>query len=331
MTIDIGRRQFISALGGGVVVWPFAARAQQPVMPVIGFLDVGSLETARELIAAFQRGLSETGYVEGRNVAFEYLGADGHYDRLPALATELVRRQVTLIAALGGTPSPMAAKAATTTIPVVFRSGADPVAIGLVASLNRPGGNLTGVTSLNVELMAKRVELLHDVIPTVKSIAALVNPSSPTAESITRDLHTAASGLGLQLHIQHAATEREIDTAFAGLAEQQVGGLVITADLFFDTRREQLAALSSRYGAPAISYSLAITAAGGLMSYGDDFVGAYRLIGVYAGRILKGEKPADLPVQQLAKFDLAINLKAARALGIDIPPKLLALADQVFE
>jgi putative tryptophan/tyrosine transport system substrate-binding protein len=325
------RRAFITLLGGAVAAWPLAARAQQRKLPVIGYLDIGSAETARENVKAFQLGLAETGFIEGRNVAFDFLGAEGRYDRLPGLAAELVRRQVTLIAALGGTPAPMAAKAATTTIPIVFRAGADPVAIGLVASLNRPGGNLTGVTSLNVELEPKRLELLHDVVPSASIIALLVNPSSPTVASITKSLQVAADRRGVQLVVQHAAKERDIDAAFANLPNLKAGGLIITPDPFLDTRKEQLVVLAARYGIPAISYSRVITALGGLMSYGDNIGEAYRLLGVYAGRILRGEKAADLPVQQMTKLDLAINLNTARALGIEMPPKLLAVADQVFE
>jgi ABC-type uncharacterized transport system substrate-binding protein len=327
----VKRRAFISLLGGAAVGWPLAARAQQAAMPVIGFLDTGSAETAREYVTAFQRGLAESGFMEGRNVGFDFLGAEGRYDRLPSLAAELVRRQVTLIAALGGTPAPMAAKAATATIPIVFRAGADPVAIGLVASLNRPGGNLTGVTSLNVELEPKRLELLRDVVPTANIIALLVNPSSPTVASITKSLQAAADGRGVQLVVEHAASERDIDAAFANIAKLKAGGLIITPDPFFDTRKQQLVLLAARYGIPAISYSRIITALGGLMSYGDNSGEAYRLLGVYAGRILRGEKPADLPVQQMTKLDLAINLNTARALGIEIPPTLLALADEVIE
>jgi putative tryptophan/tyrosine transport system substrate-binding protein len=325
------RREFLSLLGGAAAAWPLAARAQQRKLPVIGYLDIGSAETARENVKAFQLGLAETGFIEGRNVAFDFLGAEGRYDRLPGLAAELVRRQVTLIAALGGTPAPMAAKAATTTIPIVFRAGADPVAIGLVARLNRPGGNLTGVTSLNVELEPKRLELLHDVVPSASIIALLVNPSSPTVASITKSLQVAADRRGVQLVVQHAANERDIDAAFANLPNLKAGGLIITPDPFLDTRKEQLVVLAARYGIPAISYSRVITALGGLMSYGDNIGEAYRLLGVYAGRILRGEKPADLPVQQMTKLDLAINLNTARALGIEMPPKLLAVADQVFE
>jgi putative ABC transport system substrate-binding protein len=324
------RREFIAGVAGAAA-WPLAARAQQPPLPVIGFLGTGSPDVFAYIVRAFQQGLSETGFVEGRNVAIEYRWANDQLDRLPALAADLVRRQMNLIVA-NSTAASLAAKDATTTIPIVFQLGADPVQAGLVASLNRPGGNLTGVTSLAGELGPKRLELLHELIPAATNIAALLNPNTnPGVVGISSDLQAAARTLGVQLHVLHASAERDFDTAFATLARLRAGALVISPSLFFNTHSEQLAKLTVRHAVPAIYQFREFAVAGGLMSYGGSITDNYRLLGIYAGRILKGEKPADLPVLQSTRIELIINMKTAKELGLTIPETLLARADEVIE
>jgi putative ABC transport system substrate-binding protein len=322
------RRDFIGLLGGTAVTWPLSARAQHAI-PVIGFLNGGLAREYAYVAAAFRQGLSETGYVEGRNVLVEYRWAEGRYDRLPTLAADLVRRQVAVIAA--NTAAAPAAKAATTAIPIVFVTASDPVAAGLVASLSRPGGNLTGAVLLGVEVGPKRLELLHELVPTATAMALLINSSNPNAETQIRDMHAAARTLGLQLHILYASDERDFDTAFATVAQLRVGALAIGADAFYVNRSEQLAALALRHAMPAIFTVREFVDAGGLMSYGVSLKDAFRLMGVYTGRILKGEKPADLPVQQSTKVELIINLKTAKALGLTVPLPLLGRADGVIE
>jgi putative ABC transport system substrate-binding protein len=330
MASHIERRKFLATLGGAAAAWPLAARAQQPTMPVAGFLSSGSADLLADRVRAFRLGLSEIGHVEGRNIAIEYRWAEGENDRLSGLAADLVRRQVTVIAAAGGL-SARAAKAATTTVPIVFWIEGDPVEVRLVASLNRPGGNLTGVTTLGAELGAKRLELLHEVIPTAIVIAVLVDPSTLTAATLSKDLQAAARSLGLQLLVLHANSERDFATSFATLIQQRAGGLVIGPGPLFFSRSEELAALALRHGVPSIFQSREFAAAGGLMSYGGSATDSYRQVGAYTGRILKGEKPADLPVQQATKVDLLINLKTGKALGLEIPASLLARADEVIE
>ncbi len=325
---QLKRREVLTLLGGAAA-WPLAARAQQAAMPVIGFLSSASAQSYAHVVAAFRQGLQELGYVEGESIAIEYRWAEGQYERLPPLAAELVRRQVAVVATTS-TPAAFAAKAATTTIPIVFEIGFDPVALGLVVSLNQPGGNLTGVTNLSVEVGPKQLELLHELVPTATTIALLVNPTN-RLEAVTRDTQLAADKLGLQLHVLHASTERDFDTVFATLAQLPVGALMIGTDSFFISRSEQLAALAVRHAIPACFYFREFVVAGGLMSYGGSFTDAHRLAGVYVGRILKGKKPGDLPILQPIKFELAINLKAAKALGLTVPLALLATADEVIE
>jgi putative ABC transport system substrate-binding protein len=322
------RRAFITFLGGAAAAWPIAARAQQPAMPVVGYLNSDSPVAAR--VDAFRHGLSETGYTEGRNVVIEYRWAEGRYDRLPELAAELVRRQVAVIAVMS-IPAALAAKASTTTIPIVFGIGSDPVGAGLVASLNRPGGNLTGVTALNLEVGPKRLELLHELVPTASTIALLVNPTNPNAETLSKDAQAAAYTLRLQLNVLHASTERELDMVFASLLQPRAGALVIGTDPFFTSRSEQLAARALSQAIPTIFQYRTFAAAGGLLSYAGSFTEGYRLVGLYTGRILKGEKPTDLPVQQFTKVELIINLKTAKALGLTVPLPLLTRADEVIE
>jgi putative tryptophan/tyrosine transport system substrate-binding protein len=323
------RRDFIAGLGGAVA-WPMVAQAQQPAMPVIGFLNSGSPDGYAILKGAFLRGLKDIGYIEGQNVAIEYRWAEGQYDRLPAQAADLVGRRVTVIAATS-TPAILVASKATTTIPIVFTSGDDPVRLGLVASLARPGGNVTGAVHLEVELTPKRLELLHELAPAARVIAILVNPTNRNAESQSRDLQMAARALGLQAHVLHARSERDFDPVFANLLELKAGALAIGSDPVFTNRNEQLAALTVRHSVPAVYEWREFAAAGGLMSYGGSIADSYRLAGVYTGRILKGEKPADLPVQQSTKIELVVNLKTAKAIGITIPQTLLARADEVIE
>jgi putative ABC transport system substrate-binding protein len=327
------RRDFIALLGGAAaspLLSPRAAHAQQP-MPVVGILRSGSPDViAEQRIQVFRRGLSERGYVEGQNVALEFRWAEDKFDRLPEMATDLVRRRVSVIA-VTGVPAVMAAKAATTTIPIVFNFGGDPVKLGLVASLARPGGNITGITTLGLELEPKRLELMRELIPAASTMALLVNPATPNAEIITREVQAAANTLGLQLHVLHARTERDVDTVFATFSQLRAGALVVGNDGLFINRPEQMGALALRHAVPAIFQFRQFAAAGGLMSYGGSLTDQDRQIGVYVGRILKGEKPADLPVEQATAVELIVNLKAAKALGITVPNSLLGRADEVIE
>jgi putative ABC transport system substrate-binding protein len=326
------RRSFLSLLGTSAAAWPLAARAQQTAISVIGYLGGESRGPFASRLRAFHQGLSETGYVEGRNVAIEYRWAESRVDRLPALVADLVRRQVAVIATPGSTAAALAAKAATVTIPIVFQNGTDPIAAGLVASLNRPGGNVTGVTSLNVELGPKLLEVLYQLVPTATTFALLVNSTDPNIGTQLRDMQAAARTLGLpQLHVLHASTEHDFDRAFAELVQLGSDGLVIVANTLFNTRSEQLAALAMRHAVPTISPYREYAAAGGLMSYGGNVADQDRLVGNYIGRILKGEKPADLPVQQITKVELVINMKTAKKLGLTFPITLLGRADEVIE
>jgi putative tryptophan/tyrosine transport system substrate-binding protein len=326
----IKRREFITLLGGAAAAWPLAAGAQQRAVPVIGWLSPASRNADDPRLHPFRIGLSERGYVEGRNVVIEYRWADGENNRIPALAADLVRRQVNVIVANSANAA-LAANAATTTIPIVFGTATDPVKAGLVASLSRPGGNLTGATSLNNETGPKRLELLHELVPTATNVAVLVDPASLIYGTQLQDLQAATRTLGLQLHVLRASTERDFDAAFATVVQLRAGALMINNDGFFLSRLEQLAALALRYGVPAIYGNRQFAAAGGLMSYGGSNRDQYRLVGVYSGRILKGEKPADLPVQQATKVELIINMKTAKEFGITFPTALLARADEVIE
>jgi putative ABC transport system substrate-binding protein len=324
----VRRREFISLLGGGAVAWPLAARAQQPVMPVIGFLSGRSSAEAAYAVAAFHRGLKALGYVEGDNVAIEYRWADGEYERLPALAADLVRRRVAVIAATGGHVSGLAAKAATSTVPIVFNAGEDPVALGLVTSINRPGGNATGVYVFLLEMDAKRLELLRELVPNPALIVVLRNPRLKAA---SKEIAEAARAVGQRIELIEAGDDGEIHSAFKRIAQLQPQAMMTSADPFFNARREQLVTLANHYAIPAIYELREFAAVGGLMSYGTSLTEAYQQIGIYTGRILKGEKPAELPVVQSSKFELVINLKTAKALRLEIPPTLLARADEVIE
>jgi putative ABC transport system substrate-binding protein len=321
------RREFVTLLGGAAVAWPFAALAQQPV---IGFLSARSPGESASLVVAFHKGLNETGYVESRNVAIEYRWAEGKYDVLPIMATDLIRRQVTVIVAIGD-PSPQIAKAATQTIPIVFAANGDPVRDNLVASLNRPGRNATGVTIFGAAAVTKRLQLLRDLMPQVVAIAYLMNPNNPNGEVEMRAAQAAAQSLGLQMHVLSASNEGELEVAFATMAQHRAGALLVASDLFFLGRRDQLVSLAARHQIPAIYYLREFAEAGGLMSYGNRLPEVYRLVGVYVGRVLKGEKPADLPVMQSTKFEFVLNLKTAKALGIEVPISMQLLVDEVIE
>jgi putative ABC transport system substrate-binding protein len=323
------RREFITLLGAAAAAWPPIARSQQPV-PVIGFLNSASPDGYAPMVAAFRKGLNYTGYVEGQNVVIEYRWADDQYDRLPALVADLVRRQVTVIAATS-TPAALAAKPATRTIPIVFEMGGDPIQTGLVESLSRPGGNITGTAHLNVELAPKRLELLHELVPTTNIAALLVNPTNPNAETVSKEVQEAALSLGIQLQVLQASNDRDFDAVFTTLLKLRAGALAIATDPFFTSRVEQLGALSLHHAMPTIYQYRQFVAAGGLVSYGGSITDSYYKAGVYTGRILKGAKPADLPVQQSTKVELVINLKTAKALGLTVPLSLLGRADEVIE
>jgi len=330
MTVTIGRRELLAALGGAAAGWPLTAGAQQPgKLPTIGFLG-NDAATWTDWTAAFRQGLKKAGYVEGQNATIEYRWAEGHYDRLPGLAADLVGRKVTVIAATS-TPAALAAKAATATVPIVFTTGGDPIKLGLVASLNRPGGNITGVSSLISELGTKRLGLLRELIPSATVIATLVNPNFPDADGQLRDAEAGARALGLQLIVLRAGTEREIDAAFATMAQRGGGVLDVSVDPFFVERRDHIVALAASYAIPAMYPLSDFAVAGGLMSYGTDFADSYRQAGIYTGRIVKGEKPADLPVQRSTKFEFVINVKTAKALGLSVPNSMQLLADEVIE
>jgi putative ABC transport system substrate-binding protein len=326
------RRDFISLLGGAAA-WPIAATAQQAAMPIIGFLNSATPETNVRNVAAFLKGLGEAGYVEGRNVAIEYRWANNDYDRLPELAADLVRRRVSVLVAPGNLQSALAAEAATTTIPIVFQTGADPVNVGLVASLNRPGGNVTGIGSMNLELDAKRLGLLHELLPQAARFAILLNPNQPkvTTDVQIKEVQTAAAGLNRQIEILYASSVVEIDMAFAAIAQTRAGAVSVPTSALFIPLRAQFAAIAARHAVPTIYWDRAFVEAGGLMSYGTDGADQFRQTGIYAGRVLKGERPADMPVMRATKFELMINLKSAKALGLTVPDTLLALADEVIE
>jgi putative tryptophan/tyrosine transport system substrate-binding protein len=328
--LDIGRREFITLLGGAAVAWPLAARAQQPAIPVVGFLSSASAAPFERFVAGFKDGLKSTGHIVGQNVAIEYRWADGQYDRLPALAAELVRLQVAAIT-VGGAPTIIAAMAATKTIPIVFSSGGDPVKLGFVASLNRPGGNVTGINIFVAEIEGKRLGLLRELVPGAVSLAVLLNPNNPNAEGQSRGVQQAARVMGLQTQTLYARSEGEIDTAFATMAQQRAEALLVGSDPFFNSRRDLVVALTARHRIPAMYELREFALAGGLMSYGTNLVDGYRQVGIYTGRILKGEKPSDLPVLQATKFEFVINIKTAKALGVKISDNLLSIADEVIE
>jgi putative ABC transport system substrate-binding protein len=331
MPVKIGRRKLIAALGGAAAAWPLAARAQQVAMPVIGFLHTGSPDLNAKMLEGFRQGLAQSGFVEGRNVAIEFRWAEGHDDRLPEMAADLVRRRVAVIAAPASTPAALAAKAATATIPIVFATGADPVALGLVASLSRPGGNVTGIAFQTIELAGKQFGLFRELMPRTERFAALVNPDFPAAEAVLNNFQAAAAHIGRPLEILRASADRELEAAFASLGQKPGVALIVGGDPSFTSRRVQITALAARFAVPTMYVAREFAEVGGLVSYGPDLTNAYRETGVYTGRILKGDKPADLPVAQPTKFELVINLKAARALALDVPDKLLALADEVIE
>ena len=327
---DMRRREFITLLGGAAA-WPLGARAQQQRLPVIGFLGGASMEAYRPFADAFREALRGAGHVEGRNVTIEYRWAANQYDRLPQLADDLVRQQVAVIATIGGTPVALAAKAATSTIPIVFVIGSDPVKLGLVASFNRPDGNVTGVSQFASALVSKRLELIRELVPTVVSLTVLINPSNPNAESVLNEAKAAARAFGQEIHVSNASSDSDLAFSFATRAKDGLDALIVMDDAFFLSRRDQLAGIAARHKKPAIYPWPEFVQAGGLMSYGTSLADAYRQAGMYVGRILKGEKPADLPVMQPTKFELAINLKTAKALGLDVPVTLLARADEVIE
>jgi putative ABC transport system substrate-binding protein len=331
MSICLRRREFIAGLGGAAAAWPLAALAQ-PAMPLIGYLSPGTPESLAHELAAFRKGLSETGYTEGRNVSIEFRWAKGDYDRLPEMAADLVRRGVAVIATPGNTAATLAAKAATTMIPIVFSGGGDPVQAGVVASFNRPGGNVTGVSTMTTELGAKQIGLLHELLPKAARFAALIYPQGTFAESVVADIRVATSTIGRrQLEIAYASTNNEIDRAFASFAQKRVEALLIHSTAFYATRRVQIVTLATRHVIPTISWTREYPEIGGLMSYGPDPSDTYRQVGIYTGRVLKGEKPAELPVMRPTKFELIINLQTAKALEIEVPPTLLAIADEVIE
>jgi putative tryptophan/tyrosine transport system substrate-binding protein len=331
MAINIARRKFVAALGGAAAAWPLVARAQQPAMPVVGLINAGSPEVFSRYVAAFHKGLNETGYVEGQNVTVEDHWLESQFDRLPALLADLIRRQVAVIATPGSEKATIAAKAATATIPIVFSTGQDPVELGLVASLARPGGNATGINNFMQEVAAKRLRLLRDLVPKAVRIAVLVNPANAASEASRREVQEAAPAIGLQILVLNATTIGDIDAAFATLARERSDALFVAPDILFTSRLGQLVTLAARDRIPATYSNRDIVAAGGLMSYGTNLADSYHQVGVYTGSILKGAKPAELPVLQSTKLELVINLQTARALGIEVPPAVLSIADEVIE